>query len=83
MDDPRAPHTLLKTDDDLRKYMPLSAMTFGVTSLRGWTSALRSDAAGIQSASLDPKDYIGLRVKLARVRRRIGNLCGANRGQHK
>ncbi len=71
MDDPRSPHSLLKTDDDLQKYLPLSAVTFGVRSLADWQAALRRDAIAVQSASLDLSQHIGWRSKARRLRAKL------------
>lgn len=76
MDDPRAQHTLLKSDADLLRYMPLSAKTFGAASLREWTDALRRDAHCVQTASVDPRHYVGWRAKLRGL---IGRLRPADR----
>lgn len=67
MDDPRSPNTLLNSDDDLKRYLPLTAKNFGVNSLDEWVQWLRHDALFIQTASANPKQYIGWRAKLRRL----------------
>ncbi|MFO0982793.1 MAG: glycosyltransferase family A protein [Planctomycetota bacterium] len=69
MDDPRAPHSLLKTDADFRRNMPLSARTFGVDSLATWTRAIRRDAREVQEASVNPRRYVGWRGRVRRYLR--------------
>lgn len=71
MDDPRSVHTLLRTDADLQRYMPLSAKTFGVSQLEEWTGALRRDALDVQSASLDPRVHVGWRARIRRAWQRL------------
>lgn len=73
MDDPRAEHTGIKTDDDLRRLLPLSAAQFGTMSKDDWVKRLRNSAAKVQEYSLDPYDFIGLRAKL---KRRLFKLLG-------
>ena len=67
MDDPRSPYSLLRTDADLERLMPLSARTFGVRSVQQWEDALRADALHVQRASLDPADYLGWRPAARRL----------------
>ena len=85
MDDPRSPNTMLKSDEDLRRNLPISARRKGIDSLQGWDRQLRASARFVQGASVDLDHYFGplpaLRarvheVKLALVRffRRFGGL---------
>jgi GT2 family glycosyltransferase len=71
MDDPRSPNTLLKSDDDLKRYLPLTVKNFGVSSLDEWLQWLRNDAVRAQAANINPKYYIGWRAKLRRIRRKV------------
>lgn len=64
MDDPRAEHSGIKTDDDFRRLMPLSASNFGIRSKEAWTERLRDSAQRLQQYSIDPRDFIGIRAKL-------------------
>ncbi len=73
MDDPRAEHTLLKTDEDFQRYMPLTAKNFGVTSLEQWLQYLRNDARNVQAASINPKDFVDLRAKFRRLGKKLGS----------
>lgn len=76
MDDPRSPHTLIRTDADLKARMPLSAEVNGVTTVEAWTDQLRQSALLLQSASLDPRAYSGWRAKGRSARRRFAALAG-------
>lgn len=74
MDDPRSPNTSLKTDEDLKKHMPLTAQNTGSYSLTDWMNFLREDAITLQTANLDPKYYLGFRAKIRKLRARILSL---------
>lgn len=76
MDDPRSPHTLIRTDADLQARMPLSARANGVTTVADWTAQLRRSATILQTASLDPRAYAGWRAKRRAVRRRLALALG-------
>ncbi len=71
MDDPRASHTLLKTEEDFQCKMPLTAKNFGMSSLDEWVQWLRDDAVRAQTAIINPKLYIGWRSKLRRLRKKF------------
>ena len=71
MDDPRAPHTLLKTNVDLQKHLPLSARNSNVRTLEAWQAQLRNSARIAQTASIDPRDYRGWRQLLRRINLRL------------
>ena len=74
MDDPRAPHTGLKTDADLRLHLPLSALKNGVQTLAEWEDQLRRSARNVQAASIDRRDYAGWRHQLHRVRAKLKHM---------
>lgn len=76
MDDPRSPHTLIRSDADLTDRMPLSARANGVTTVAEWTEQLRRSAVVLQSASLDPRAYSGWRARSRGLRRRLARLAG-------
>lgn len=76
MDDPRSEHTLLKTDEDLKKYMPLSAEKNGAPTLKEWQEQLRRSARIMQHASTDPRQWTGWRRKLRNVKQRVKSLFG-------
>src|SRR5688572_17698990 len=76
MDDPRSPNSLLRSDDDLRKYLPLSALNNGVTTLGEWQAQLRRSALLVQKAEYNPSSYTGWRRKLAVIKTRVRNLRG-------
>ncbi|MFP3901994.1 MAG: glycosyltransferase family 2 protein [Acidimicrobiia bacterium] len=68
MDDPRSPHTRLRTDEDLRARLPLTARSNGVTTLADWEEQIRRSARASQAAPLDPRVYRGWR----RTRHNLG-----------
>jgi glycosyltransferase involved in cell wall biosynthesis len=76
MDDPRSPHTLIATNEDLRRRMPLSAQANGVRTIDDWVEQLRRSAVILQSAPLDLRQYGGWRKKLKSIHRRVARLSG-------
>ncbi len=66
MDDPRTPNTGIKTDEDLKKLIPLSAAQSGIRTKEDWVAKLKNTAARLQEYSLDPHDFIGVKPKLKR-----------------
>lgn len=76
MDDPRAPHTGLRTDADLFARMPLTAADNGMTSLRDWEQLIRRDALVVQQAPIDPAYWRWWRRKLRALRTRAWRLLG-------
>ena len=76
MDDPRSPNTLLKTDADLKTYMPLSAEKNGAPTLKDWQAQLRRSARLMQEASIDPRQYTGWRRKVKNAKLRVKSLFG-------
>jgi glycosyltransferase involved in cell wall biosynthesis len=79
MDDPRSEHSQLRSDDDLRKWLPLSAERNGVTSLAEWEAQLKRSALIVQTASLDVTVYAGWRQRVRNVRYRVRRLLGDKR----
>lgn len=73
MDDPRAEHSGIKTDEDLKEFLPLSAAQNGIRTKDEWVEKLKASAARLQEYSLDPYDFIGLKPKL---KRRLLKLLG-------
>lgn len=73
MDDPRAEHTGIKTDEDFRRLIPLSAKTFNIDSKEAWVRRLRLSAQRLQTYSVDPYDFIGMRAK---IKRNLFNVLG-------
>jgi glycosyltransferase involved in cell wall biosynthesis len=77
MDDPRSPNSLLKTDADLQKYLPLSAKNNGVETLAAWQAQLRRSARLLQEAPYDvaaaSKPW---RRKLGSIKKRLRALVG-------
>ncbi len=76
MDDPRSPHSLIRTDADLAARMPLSAAANGVATVSEWTEQLRQSAHVLQTASLDPRAYSGWRAKVRASRRKMALALG-------
>ncbi|PSL04733.1 glycosyl transferase family 2 [Haloactinopolyspora alba] len=76
MDDPRSPHTLIKTDADLTDRMPLSAQANGVRTVDNWLAQLRHSAHVLQTAPLDPHHYRGWRRKIRGGRNRLRLMTG-------
>ncbi len=76
MDDPRSTHSLLRTDEDFTRNMPISARKAGTRTLIEWQSQLRQSARVAQTASLDPKMYLGWRKLARRTRAKIKRLFG-------
>lgn len=76
MDDPRSPHSLIRTDADLQHRMPLSARANGVSTVEDWVAQLRQSALVLQTASTDPRRYGPLRSKLTGARRRARRMLG-------
>jgi GT2 family glycosyltransferase len=75
MDDPRAPHTEMKTEEDFHRLGPLSAKTFRVGSREDWVKRLKYSAWSLQACSTDPRYYLGWRAAL---RRKVNRLLGTN-----
>lgn len=76
MDDPRSPHSLIKTDADLADRMPLSAQTNGVRTVDDWLAQLKQSAYVLQTASLDPRAYRGWRRKTRSARNKMRRMTG-------
>ncbi len=66
MDDPRSPHTMLKTDADLERHLPLSAWMRGTRTIEAWTAHLRKSARVVQESPIDPRLYLGVRKRIRR-----------------
>lgn len=81
MDDPRSLHSLLRSDEDIRRHAPLSAQANGVDTLAAWVAQHRRSARLIQKAPLDPRRFRGWRRRLwgPEIRRLLGYLVGRRR----
>jgi GT2 family glycosyltransferase len=66
MDDPRSPHTMLRTNDDLAAHPPLSARFRNTRTIDDWLEHLRRSARMVQEAPADPRLHVGLRKKIRR-----------------
>lgn len=71
MDDPRVPHSAMKTEADFQQLRPLSAETFAIQNRAEWIERLKYSAWSLQAISFDPRDHIGWRANL---RRRVNKL---------
>jgi glycosyltransferase involved in cell wall biosynthesis len=71
MDDPRSPHTAIRSEEDFQRMIPLSARTFGIKTREQWIQRLMTSARRLQEYSIDPYDYIGFR---AQVTKRISQI---------
>jgi hypothetical protein len=71
MDDPRAPHTLLKTDADMEKYPPLSSALSGARTIADWERQLKNSAAKLQRS---PSSALYHHPWAASARRLLGRL---------
>lgn len=67
MDDPRVPHTALRTDADIAANLPLSAQQRGVTTIAAWQEQLLRSARHVQEAPLSPSYYSKWRSFLRRA----------------
>lgn len=76
MDDPRSPNTLLRSDADLIKRLPLTAQLNGIRTLADWQDLILRSAIVAQSASLDLREYSGWRRAVRLGRRRILRAIG-------
>lgn len=76
MDDPRSPHTLIRSDQDLQRRMPLSAQANGVRTVDDWLAQLKRSAEVLQTASPDPGSRSWIRRKRKRLQHRITVLTG-------
>jgi glycosyltransferase involved in cell wall biosynthesis len=76
LDDPRSPHTLIRTQEDLQRYLPLTAQYNGVATIEAWTDQLRRSALTVQRASTDPRDWRGLPRLMRSLRFRVRQLFG-------
>ncbi len=73
MDDPRVPHTGIRSEEDFQRLIPLSARTFGIKTREQWIQRLMTSAQRLQEYSLNPYDFIGFK---ARVKRKITAILG-------
>ena len=71
LDDPRAPHTRIKSEEDFQRDPPTTAVCHGLTSLDEWDRRLRNDALIVQTASFDPRQYVGWRIRLRRLKKKF------------
>jgi glycosyltransferase involved in cell wall biosynthesis len=73
MDDPRAPHTGIHTEEDFQRLIPLSARNFGIKTKEQWIERLKTSAQRLQEYSYDPHGFIGIRAK---IKRKIAKIAG-------
>ena len=74
MDDPRTPHTAIRSEEDFQRLIPLSAKTFGIKTREQWIQRMMVSAMRLQEYSIDPYDFIGfgawVNKKIAGILRR-------------
>lgn len=75
-DDPRSEYSLIKTDEDMAKWAPLSALNNGVTTVDSWRAQLERSARLVQRAPYDPKYYGGWRQIIRRVKGKAKRCLG-------
>jgi len=73
MDDPRTPHTAIRSEDDFQRLIPLSARTFGIKTREQWIQRMIVSSRRLQEYSIDPYDFMGFR---AWAQRNILNILG-------
>ncbi len=71
MDDPRSPHSELRTEADFQARRGLTAQRFGVSSLEQLREQMRLHAVELQTCSTNPWHYIGWRGRLFRIFRQL------------
>ena len=81
MDDPRAEHTALKSDQDLFEHMPLTAANYGVETLSDWENLIRLHALEVQEAPIAKSYWPRWRRRLRRLRRKALNKIGGGPAQ--
>jgi glycosyltransferase involved in cell wall biosynthesis len=79
MDDPRSAYSLMRSDDDIVRNMPLSARRNGVTTLAEWDARNRRAARMLQEAPLSLGHYTGWRRKRTQVARRAKDVFKGRR----
>jgi hypothetical protein len=67
MDDPRSVHTMLRTDADVQRWLPLSAQRSGVRTVAAWQAQLIASAREVQAASPNVREYSRWRELRKRV----------------
>lgn len=75
-DDPRSPFSQLKSDADMQKWSPLSALKNGVTTVDQWQAQLQRSALLLQKAPYDIKYYSGWRNFAKKVKNRVNRMLG-------
>jgi glycosyltransferase involved in cell wall biosynthesis len=73
MDDPRVPNTGIRSEEDFRKLIPLTAINFRIKTKEEWLQCLMKEAQNHQEYSINPYDFIGLR---ARLKRKFAQIMG-------
>lgn len=63
-DDPRSSYSEIKTDEDMRQHMPLSAKQFKIDTVEDWITHNRREAQRLQNAPYEPSFYIGIGAKI-------------------
>lgn len=75
-DDPRSPHSQLKSDKDMQDWAPLSALRNGVTTVADWQAQLKRSSLIVQTANYDIKYYSGWREIRDKIKNRLKRVMG-------
>ena len=74
MDDPRSKHTLIRTDEDMARFAPLTAAKNKTLTVREWQALIQKTARQIQGARTEPCRFFAARrwaKRLLRPRRQV------------
>lgn len=71
MEDPRSPHTEMRSEADFRARPTLSSLRFGISSFEEYVRRNEEAAIEVQRSSADPRQFVGWRAKWRRMRARI------------
>ena len=75
-DHPWSKHSRFQTDADFMRDRPLMAQRRGIKSLEEYAQHFRDEARRLQTASPDPRHYVGWRSVPSRLRRRFRRIFG-------
>jgi len=76
LDDPRSPHSAIKTEEDFQREASLTIRSMSsINSMDDWVNWLHQDALNIQRGSYDPRQYVGWRRKLRTVKHKAVKSC--------
>ena len=76
-DDPRSPHSQIKSDAEMKEHAPLSALKNVVETKGDWERQLQRSARLLQETPYDVKHFIGWRRTLTNAKKRLRKSLGA------